>query len=250
MRLGSSLCRSSHARTARREFRARHVRTMVAATTEEGTMRKALLVCALALGAAGCGAGGEFVYRPVAPSGYVASGGPAARYVLPASAPTGEVRVDAQGVETITNRRTDVTYHALHVRLTVSNRSDTAPWVVDPNTQIANLPSRGWTAPFLTAIQKRTIDRPIEIAPGERRAIDLYYALPKQASKAERVPDFTLAWQVGLPEGVVTERTTFARLRLPLRSEPDQGYLLGQGYYDPFWHAPYAPYYTPFAPFP
>jgi hypothetical protein len=198
-------------------------------------MRKALLVPLLALAAAGCGGGAQYIYRPVAPSGYVASGPAAARYVLPASNPTGEVRLFAEGIETITNRATEITYHTLHVRMTVTNRSDTAPWLVDPRAQLADLPARGWTAPLVAAIRRHTISWPVEVAPGAQRTLDLYYPLPAQAPKAERIPDFTLAWQVAVPGNLVAEQTTFARLRAPMHTTTDEGYLLGEGYYDPLW---------------
>lgn len=216
-------------------------------------MQLARIAWALALAtttalAAGCGAGGQYVYQPLAPSGKPAPGGPAARYALPAEAPAGELRIGSPGIVTMTNRDTKRTYHALQVAMSIRDDKDTEPWRFAPYSQLAFLPERGWVKPFLVTENGRALRGDIEIARGKTRTLQLFYALPPTANTERLLSSFAITWQVETPSAVVVHDTRFQRLRVPLRTIADEPFLLGAGYYDPV--SPMPVWFEPVMPAP
>ncbi len=89
---------------------------------------------------------------------------------------------------------------ALHLRMTVRNDSR-KPWRVDTSRQLVQLPGERWTAPSGATLPV------VEVAPGERQTIDLYYPLPD----ARRVPEFIAAWEVRAGNRTIEGRTPFFR---------------------------------------
>lgn len=215
-------------------------------------MHRALIVCALALfglaGLAGCGAGGEYVYQPLAPSGKPAPGGPVARYRLPGEAPTGEVRISSPGIITMTNRETKRTYHALRIAISLRDDRDPQPWRMAPRAQLLLLPGGARIAPFLVTEKGRRVSGIVEIPKGTTRTLELFYALPASQAREERLPNFGLHWQVETMNAVVEHDTRFTRLHVPLRTRADESSLLGADYYDPISPSPV--WFEPILPAP
>jgi hypothetical protein len=131
------------------------------------------------------------------------------------------------------------------VRLVVDNNDDTGPWHVDTREQLGTLDSHGQSRPAFAAAT-RGGPPVLQIAPGTSDTIDLYYPLPASIQKASLVPHFEVLWRVQTPETLVSERTSFERLRVEPAPSPGYyapGYAYGMewagppyyGWYDPFW---------------
>jgi hypothetical protein len=199
----------------------------------------------LALVTATVAAGGcahEYVYKPAAQGGGDVAGRPAAHVQIPPEAPRGDVRLATFGITDVKPREqaqgegATQPVRALHLRMVVADNSD-RPWTVDTRELRLALPNRGDSRPaYASADQGST--PPIVTAPaGAKRTVDLFFPLPPDLAKADKLPEFDAVWTVHTDSRAVTERTPFERLEvLP----PDVDYAWD------YWGAPY--WYDPLYP--
>jgi len=84
----------------------------------------------------------------------------------------------------------------------------------------------------------------VEIPPGEKRALDLYFPLPDPLRSARQVPQFEVLWRVTTDTREVAERTPFERIRVEPAWEEHAGYGVGLGVVSAWW------WYDPLYPYP
>jgi hypothetical protein len=197
-------------------------------------------------GLVGCASEERYIYRPEENASARVAGRPAANYAVPAHEPRGRVRVATLGIAKLEPRGGGQTMRAMHVRLVVDNNDDTGPWQVDTRDQWGTLANYGQSRP---AFAGASHGRPpiLQIPSGTTDTIDLYYPLPSSMQETSEIPHFEVLWRVQTPETLVSERTSFERLRV--EPAPSPGYY-GPGYpgygmawggspwfgwYDPFW---------------
>jgi hypothetical protein len=152
------------------------------------------------------------VYRPSEELTAVAGDVPAARYPITGEARRGEALIAATG---IVQPRLASGQHAayLAVRIVVDNDDDDAPWTLDLRQQRVTFPALGTLAPAYVDSDGRDLPL-LVVAPGRKRTVDLYYALPPPLTKPREVPTFTLDWRVQTPAALICARTEFALVRV------------------------------------
>ena len=125
--------------------------------------------------------------------------------------PGGDVAVAVVGYDRVERRAYDQTsFPALRVRMTLTNRG-TQPWTVQPREQIAFIEHYG---PSMPASVSQGV---LVVAPGETRALELFYPVPSTGFAQLPPQQLSLQWRVRLPGGVVGDR---ARLDHELASIP------------------------------
>jgi hypothetical protein len=177
--------------------------------------------------AASCGASNNFVPENATS---VVDGNAATSVAIPPEAPRGEVRIASSGLTTLrANDAPDLP--AVHVRMEVSNDADHVAWTVDTREQLLAVQGGGTVQP---AFANADIDGLplVQVAPREKRTIDLYYAVPD-----DDVVEFELAWQVATGDRVVGERTAF------YRTEPESGPTYATMWGPYWWYDPFYPRY-------
>ena len=200
-------------------------------------MNRLLLVSIATLTAAACAP--SYVYLPEENATATVAGRAAARYAIPPEAPQGDVRVASFGVAKVTPQGSSESYNALHVRMVVSNESKT-PWKLDTRDQLISIANEGESRPIYASADRDGLPV-IEIAPQDKRTVDLFYPLPADMQSAKRIPDFDVIWKVDTGTRPIAERTPFQRLEV----EPQLA-AAGSYSYDYSW-GPYI-WYDPFYP--
>jgi hypothetical protein len=188
----------------------------------------------------GCASESRYIYRPEQQATATVNRLPAARYPIPPERTVGEVLIVSSGITQLPT--TDARTPALFVRMIVTNNSDDTPWSLDTRQQVAWVGGE-WQSPAHVNAYGQS-PPVIQVARGEKRLVDFYYQLPAKTESDEQVPRFEVAWTIQSGARLVTERTSFDRLRV----EP--GYAAGGYYpYGPGWGGPYG-WYDPFWPYP
>jgi hypothetical protein len=179
----------------------------------------------------------NYVYRPTVHTTAAIEGRLASYYAIPPEAPRGFVELASFGFADIRPEGApkDQKLRSLHIRMVVSNSSD-KPWTVDTREQLLALPNQGESRPAFAKVDHGTAPI-VEIPPGGKATIDLFYPLPENMQDAKDLPSFDTIWKVQTDARVVAERTPFERLEV---KPPPYGYY---GYYDywgpPYWYDPY-----------
>jgi len=195
------------------------------------------LVILLAVLSTAC-ASEDYAYFPTENATASLRGSPAADYAIPPAAPAGDVRIASYGIAALQSSDGSSEIKALHLRLSIADNS-ASPWTLDTRDQRVDLDGRGASAPaFASADQPGTPPPIVTVAPGGRRTVDLFFALPKDLWNAESLPAFDAIWRVSTGTQVVVERTPFERIAL---EEPAYGYDYAYDYPGPFW--PYGYWY-------
>jgi hypothetical protein len=172
---------------------------------------------------AACGASSTYVPEDATSS----IGGNAATVVaIPPEAPQGQVRVASSGITTLRAPNAP-DLRAVHLQMIVSNDGDTATWTVDTRQQL--LDAYGTHIPPAFASSDRDGLPLVQIAPREKRMIDLYF--PIQG----KVAQFDLSWQVQTGDRLVGQRTAF------FKQQEEYGPTYAT-YWGPYW------WYDPFYP--
>ena len=205
----------------------------------------------IALGLAACAP--EYVYRPTEQVTATSAGRPASRYDIPPESPRGSVTASTFGIANFIIGREGERVRLLHVRLVISNDNDNRSWLVDTRRQIVALPNEGESRPAYVNSNIQGLPY-VNIPPGQKRTLDLYYALPPSLQRARNIPEFDVLWSVQTAARVVAVRTPFEREEIEpaYYSDFDWGwgwggpYGLGWGsawWYDPLY--PSATFYHP-----
>jgi hypothetical protein len=189
---------------------------------------------ALALGA-GCSHSADFVYLPTGPG---ASGGPAARYLVPPAAPQAEVYVTSFGYSDL-DVGGGATARMVHARLAVSNSGPSAVALTGPGI-----------APEAAAfINTDAGGGPVySVPPSTVNVFDLYFQAPPPYDDPRNLGLFTLAWRVDAGGVAVAERTEFQRFddaRASYAAVPPY-VTVGLGFGVGWWYGPrYAYWHRP-----
>jgi hypothetical protein len=180
----------------------------------------------------------EYVYRPAVNASATVGGRVAAYYEIPPESPRGSVRLASAGYADL-GPKGGKPVRAVHLRLVVSNNDSTA-WSVDAREQRIDIPGHGSSRPAYVGT-KAVAPPLVNIPPGEKRVIDMFYPLPEGLKEASQIPEFDALWSVETPARVVTERTPFDRLEVQPAYAYDPGW--GWGWYDPLY--PYGGFSDP-----
>jgi hypothetical protein len=207
---------------------------------------------ALVLAASGSCASEQYVFRPAEQVTASVEGQPAAGYSIPPESPRGAVYVTSLGIgEARVSNDSDATGKKaalLQMRMLVSNDSDDQAWIVDTREQFLEIPGVGRSRPAYVNTDHQGAPV-IEIPRGERRTVDLFYPLPQNLQKTDKLPPFELVWNVRTGTRVVAHRTPFEKVPLyaesayglgPTVIHPELALSLGWGpvwWYDPFYPA-------------
>jgi hypothetical protein len=183
----------------------------------------------------------QYAYVPTTNSSATVAGRPAADYQIPAGNPTGEVRLATFGIASIHPSGTPEKFQvkSLHLRMIVVNNGE-RPWAVDTREQQAQLAGDGLSRAAYASADRTGSGPPyVQVDPGGKRTIDLFFPLPQRLQKASKLPEFDAIWVVHTATRTVEQRTSFDRLTL----DPyyyDEGY--GPGFYGNYWYNPWYPY--------
>jgi hypothetical protein len=168
-------------------------------------MRSSLQSTLIAL--AGCLAPTNYVYAPEDACQWT-DGYPAATQPVPAEAPQGAIELSSSGFVEI--REDQRERSALHVRLTVTNDGDAAPWTIVPGDQVVEVPGEQRTLPMAMK-QALPMNEPVVIEQHDRQMLDLYFALPSTVDSEDTLMSFDLLWQLTTPARPYSSRTRFER---------------------------------------
>jgi hypothetical protein len=185
--------------------------------------------------ASGCAS--EYAYVPTTNAVATVHGNIAADYPIPANAPRGDVRIASYGLTDVHPRNApNETLRALHLRAVLADNG-AAPWTLDTREQRVDLDGGDELPPAFASANRGTPPPEVTVEPNHKRIVDLFFLLPANLQHADAVPSFDAVWRLHTPEGVIAERTPFARLAI----EPD-----ADGYYDDwdygddyYWGGPY-----------
>ena len=203
----------------------------------------------VALTTAGCSATYAYVPATNAPPATL-YGHAAADYAIPPQAPRGDLRVASYGIEPLSPEGADdESVGALHIRLSIANKSD-QPWTLDTREQQAALEGRATSTPAFASASPGVGSPPIvTIAPNSTRLVDVFFPLPEDMQSASAVPAFRFTSTVHTDAGPVSETTPFDRIETDGDSAVAADDSAPQAEYDPevygydYWDAPF--YYNP-----
>jgi hypothetical protein len=204
-------------------------------------MRKLLLLCLLATGAAATGcAADKYYYQPAEQATAISGGHPAAQYSIPPGRQGGDVRVTSFGVTKLEVAGREERIKTLHVRLDIANENGREPWSLD--TRSVGVQFEG-SASAVAPTYAHTGDAGlplVQIPPGASRTVDLYYPLPAEIKGERQIPRFDVVWRVQTDDEVVAERTPFERREIE-PATPTVYYGFGVGAYPHGWYDPWYP---------
>jgi hypothetical protein len=182
------------------------------------------------------GCAGPYLYRPTDEVDTTVAGYPASRYEIPPGTSSGNIVVGSFGFTQLdlpNGRRGDF----LHARVIIANDKGEDTWTLAPESQLVALPGQTPGAPAYVN-SPGPIAPKVEIPPGRRVTLDLFYLPPAGLQRASRVPAFDLLWTVEANGKAVAGRTSFERLEIPPDPWP-YSYALSFGptwYVDPWWY--------------
>jgi len=181
----------------------------------------------------------QYAYVPVT-NATVIAGHVAADYPIPKEAPRGDVRVASYGIADFgSSRDKDDRLRALHLRVTLIDNGDRA-WTMDTREQLVDLDGYGRSVPAYASANAGSAPPTITVPPMGKRVVDLFFPLPPDLQRAERLPSFDVVWKVNAEDKAIAERTPFERIVVEPAASYDPVYDYGADYY---WGPPY--FYDP-----
>jgi hypothetical protein len=180
----------------------------------------------------------QYAYVPVT-NATVIAGHVAADYPIPKEAPRGDVRLASYGIADLgSTRDKDDHVRALHLRVTLIDNGDRA-WTMDTREQLVDLDGYGQSIAAYASANAGSAPPSITVSPMGKRVVDLFFPLPQELQRAERLPTFDVVWKVHADKDI-SERTPFERISVEPPAAYDPIYDYGADYY---WGPPY--YYDP-----
>lgn len=196
--------------------------------------RRLSAVALVALLAVGCGAPFDYFYRPAENATAVASGLPAARYVIPPNEPRGDVRITSFGITEI-GHEDGPDLPSIHVRMVVANNGDAHPWSIDTREVLIDLHDGKPRGPAFANVGRGTLPV-VTIPTAQQRVLDLFYPLPRDRQDAEDIPAFDVVWRLATADKVFVERTPFERVEIERVPPVDWQLVYGPAWwYDPWY---------------
>lgn len=183
----------------------------------------------------------QYAYVPVT-NATVIAGHVAADYPIPKEAPRGDVRVASYGIADVGGSREHDDrdrVRALHLRITIIDNGD-RPWTMDTREQLVDLDGYGQSVAAYASANAGSAPPLITATPMGKRVVDLFFPLPPQLQRAERLPTFDVVWKVRADDKDISERTPFERISVEPPPSYDPIYDYGADYY---WGPPY--FYDP-----
>jgi hypothetical protein len=201
-------------------------------------------VAVVASAAAGCVH--EYAYVPVGPG---TGNGPAARYPIPPDAPRGEVYVTSFGF-TLMDVAQGRSAQMMHARVVAVNNTGQETWTLDGrDQQLVVAPGQPLLQPAFANTDAGA--GPVyAVPPGQRRVLDLYYAVPPPFDDPTRLGSFELDWRVNVGNLPIASRTPFQRLEgAPAGYAPYPDYVfVGLGWAPLWWYGPFFPHAYAYRP--
>ena len=159
---------------------------------------KLIWLAVLGAAASGCAYESGYYERSYYPPPQSAAPPPVSTYSIPATDPKGSVHVLSLGTEQLPVAQGQPSSY-LHLRIAPENRSDVAPWVVDPNEQVLMTGGAGVAPAFAEASTGGPV---LTLARGAHGYLDVYYpaSAPGRAS---------LAWKLHRGTEVASGSTDF-----------------------------------------
>jgi hypothetical protein len=140
----------------------------------------------------------------------VVSGHVASRYGVPDDqAPHGDVTLLSYGMARLEGQR------ALHVRVVISNTSDSSTWVFDTYEQKIELDKGQIVGATFFSAGSGDHASVATIVPASKQTVDLYFVLPADLQRSKELPAFDLVSTLHTERGVTTHRTPFERVEVP-----------------------------------
>lgn len=176
--------------------------------------RSLSVLCVLLAPMAACAP--QYAYQPSEYADATIEGQAAADYQIPKQAPQGDVRLASFGFSRVTppNQPANEAERVLHLRMIVVNNGGQL-WHLDTRQQLLEVQGGGRFSPAFASSHEGVAGFPsVEVGPGGRRTIDLFYRLPADMNHASVVREFDEVWRVDLPGQAVIERTPFDRIRV------------------------------------
>jgi hypothetical protein len=176
----------------------------------------AALIILAALGLLSCSE--SYTYVPATKSNAVVSGVLAADYPVPSE--RGDIRLATIGVEDL--HHLDVSRTAasvLHLRMLAFNPGP-GTWRIDEREQRLDLTR----FPAIHAGHPGSGEQPaiVDVLPGTRHVLDLYFALPPSIVSSADCPRFDVTWTVHTPSETIERRTPFERVVAGTVGEDDE----------------------------
>lgn len=153
----------------------------------------------------GCELAPEHYFAPEAAT-VTRSGLPTEVRAIPDDAPRGTIEVATLGITD-----TDRGQKALHARIAVTNDADDAPWTMNAQDQLLEIPGVGEARPFAANAHAATLPR-LAIRRNAREVVDLYYPLPPSMHANDELTEFDVVWKVDTPARPLMGRTHVERL--------------------------------------
>lgn len=166
-----------------------------------------------------------------------------ASYLIPVpTAAEGKVNVSYKGIEDARTKQSEAKVPSLHLQLQISSKSEKglAPWAFDVRNQQLSLRNQESSFTPTWAHSPGQTFPVLQVAPGETKTVDLYYALPEDKRSATEIPGFTLNWQVQTSSRLVAEATSFDQVSKNLRNTAVYPFTARPYDYDPL-AAPVSP---------
>jgi hypothetical protein len=158
-------------------------------------------------------------------------------YLEPPINPTGMVRILSMGVDELKAKNDSKTLSALHLRMLISNNTDTVLWTVNTQELEVSFPNHGSARPIYVNTDATAAPN-VEIKPRELKSVDLYFPLPEGADSAKDLPNFDFFWQARSGDTVVRETTPFDRVQIVGRPAPYGPYAPYSVWWGPVWTGP------------
>ena len=156
---------------------------------------------------AGCAVPTSYVYSPQAAS-HRTDGYPTATQLVPPEAPQGTIELSSFGFVELRDQQREQS--VLHVRLSVTNDGDAAPWTIIPGEQIIDVSGEQRSLPMAMK-QALPMNEAVAINQRDRQRLDLYFALPATVASEDTLMGFDVLWQVTTPVRLYSSRTHFDR---------------------------------------
>ena len=117
---------------------------------------------------------------------------------------------------------------------------DARPTIAVPREQVVDLDGYGQSVPAYASANAGSAPPAITVSPMGKRVVDLFFPLPAQLQRAERLPSFDVVWKLRAEDKEIAERTPFERIAVEPPPSYDPIYDYGADYY---WGPPY--FYDP-----
>jgi hypothetical protein len=135
-------------------------------------------------------------------------------YAVPPGSATGKVKISSRGIVELEAQQGGKRIKALHLRMAVSNQSETELWKINAQEQVVSFPNQSATQPLVVKADARKLPN-LEAHPGELRTLDLYYPLPEGEKSADQLPEFSFRWKVQAGERTSQGSALFNRVEIP-----------------------------------